>query len=401
MDQSLIDHFVKHFDHHDPRLGEDPDEVYAAMRARCPVAHSDNYGGFWIISDYANSRYVLQHPELFTTRDTVTIPPGLGNQRPLLPMELDPPEHTKYRNLLAPVFAPRRIEALEPKIRANCDRLIDAFIDKGHCDLVTEFAAPLPSTIFVEMMGLPYEDYEMFHGWKETILHGHHADKDGSVRKAAGDAVHNYIVDLIDKRKRDPQDDIISVLLGSEVDGEKLTDEEVIDITYLMFLAGLDTVTSAISLSFLYLATHPSHRDAIVANPAVIPSAVEELLRYNSLVLAGRTVVEDTEVAGVKLSQGDRLLVNTPSANRDDAFFGNAGDVDFSRTERRHLAFSVGPHRCVGSHLARLELRVAIEQFHQRIPDYRLQPDAAPHRYLTSVAGIDSVPLEWDARVPR
>jgi cytochrome P450 len=396
MDQALVEHFVEHFDHHDPRLGEDPEPVYAAMRSRCPVAHSDVHGGFWIISDYANARYVLQHPELFTTRETVTVPPGLGNQRPLLPMELDPPEHTKYRNLLAPVFAPRRIEALESKIRANCDRLIGAFIDKGRCDLVADFASPLPSTIFVEMMGLPYEDHEKFHAWKDTILHGHHADPDGSARKAAGDAVNAYIVDLIDKRKQHLEDDIISVLLTAEVDGEKLTDEEVIDIAYLLFIAGLDTVTSAISLSFLYLATHPSHRDAIVDDPAVIPAAVEELLRYESLVMAGRTVVEDTEAGGAAMHKGDRMLVNTISANRDNSFFGNADEVDFSRTERRHLAFSVGPHRCVGSHLARLELRVAMERFHQRIPDYRLQPGATPHRYLTSVAGIDSVPLEWD-----
>jgi cytochrome P450 len=246
------------------------------------------------------------------------------------------------------------------------------------------------------MMGLPWDDAEMFHGWKETILHGHHADPDGTARKAAGDAVHNYIVELIEKRKRDPQDDIITVLLTAEVDGEKLTDEEVIDISYLLFIAGLDTVTSAISLSFLFLASNPGHRDAIVNDPAIIPDAVEEMLRYESLVMAGRTVVEDTEVAGIQMRKGDRMLVNTISANRDNAFFGNADEVDFSRTERRHLAFSVGPHRCVGSHLARLELKIAMEQFHQRIPNYRLAPGATPHRYLTSVAGIDSVPLEWD-----
>ncbi|GAA4548380.1 cytochrome P450 [Pseudonocardia xishanensis] len=395
MDQSLVEHFVEHFDHHDPRLGAEPEPIYAAMRADHPVAHSDVHGGFWVISDYENARYVLQHPELFTTRETVTIPPGLGNARPLLPLELDPPEHVKYRNLLAPVFAPRRIEALGEKIRANCDRLIDAFIDRGGCDLVSEFASPLPSMIFVEMMGLPYEHYTQFHTWKDVILHGHHDDVDGSKRKAAGQEVHTYINELIGRRKSDLSDDIISVLITAEVEGEKLTDEEIIDVTYLLFLAGLDTVTSAISLSFLHLATDAARREAIVADPSLIPAAVEELLRYESLVMAGRTVVEDTEVGGVEMRKGDRVLVNTISANRDSTFFENADEIDFSRRERRHLAFSVGPHRCVGSHLARLELRVAMERFHQRIPDYRVPAEVTPKRYLTSVAGIETLPLEW------
>ncbi|MGH7857320.1 MAG: cytochrome P450, partial [Candidatus Binatia bacterium] len=256
MDKATIDEFVEHFDHHDPRLGQDPHPVFDAMRSRCPVARSDRHGGFWILSSYDLVHFALQHHELFTTIHSVNVPPGLGNRRPLLPLELDPPLHSKYRNLLNPVFHPHRIAALEGKIRETCDSLIDAFIDRGECEFMSELAAPLPTRIFTEMMGLPVEESARFFAWKNALLHGHHHDPDGSKRAAAGAEVSGYLNQLIAERRTKRRDDIISVLIDSEVDGERLTDEEVLDTSYLLFLAGLDTVTSSLGLQFLYLAQH-------------------------------------------------------------------------------------------------------------------------------------------------
>jgi hypothetical protein len=396
MDGALVDQFVSQFDHHDPRLGQDPTPVYERMLRECPVAHSDQHGGFWVVSNYQDVKFVLQNHELFTTEQTVTIPPGLGNQRPLLPLEVDPPEHIKYRALLAPVFSPKSVEALEPQIRATCDALIDSFIDAGRCEFVHDFAARMPTKIFVQMLGLPEERHEDFHNWKNTILHGHHNDPDGSRREAAGAEVTAFITDLIEHRKSHLESDIVSGLIQARVDGEGLSDQEILDITYLLFLAGLDTVTSALSLSFAYLAQNQVQRDRLVRAPVLIPSAVEELLRYESLIMVGRTVVRDVELGGNTLRVGDRVLCNTITADRDPAQFVDPDQVVFERTPNKHLAFSAGPHRCVGSHLARLELVVAFEHMHRRIPSYRLAEGATVDRHLTSVSGIDSLQLEWE-----
>lgn len=395
LDAATIGEFVANFDHHDPRLGRDWHAVYAAMRERCPVAHSDAHGGFWVLSSFETVHYAMQHHELFTTYPSVTIPAGLGNRRPMLPMEVDPPVHIKYRGLLAPVFSPRRINALEAKIREVADELIDGFADRGECEFMSEFAQPLPTVIFTDMMGLPVEEVPRFHSWKNILLHGHHDDVDGTLRAPAGKELNEYLVALLEERKGRRVDDIISVLLDAEVEGEKLTDEEVLDMTYLLFLAGLDTVTASLGLQFLTLAQRSDLRDQLVRDPGLIPAAVEELLRYESLVLAGRTATQDVELGGQLIRKGDRVLINTVAANRDPAQFPDPDEIRFDRGHSGHIAFAVGPHRCVGSHLARLELKVAHEHMLRRIPDYRLADGAEIHRHASSVAGLEALPLGW------
>lgn len=393
MDQTLVEHYVKHFDHHDRRLGADPRDVFETMRSSCPVSWSDQWGGFWVVSDYDSVRFVLRNDELFTVEKSVTIPAGMGNRRPLLPQEVDGKAHTKYRGLLNPVFAPRRITALEPKVRQVCDDLIDAVIDTGGCDFITDIAAPMPSIIFTEMMGLPYERAAQFHEWKEILMHGRHDDPGQTKQAQAGMEVTEFLYALVADRKAAPRDDIMTVLLDSEIDGEKLIDDEIVDTAFLLFMAGLDTVTSALGLSVAHLATHPEDRDRLVKDPALIPKAVEELLRYETVVLSGRTAVEDVELAGVTIKAGDTVLCNELAADRDPDHFEDPDTVDFDR----HLAFAVGPHRCVGSHLARIEMRVLLEQMHARIPTYRLRDGAEITRHLTATAGIDApLPLVWD-----
>ena len=392
----LVEHFVEHFDHHDPRFGDVSHDVYRQLVTRCPIAHSDQHGGFWIISGYEQAHDAYQRYDLFSAYPTVNVPAGLGHSRQILPFEVDPPIHNKYRSLLAPIFAPPRMEALEPGVHQVCDQLIDSFIDKGECDLYTDLAEPLPTTVFTAMMGLPLEDAPMFHNWKNIILHGHADDPDNTKRASTGQTLQAFLTDMVQERRGSGGHDIVSILTGPTPEGEYLTDEEVIDLTYGLFLAGLDTVTQSIGLHFLYLSTHPEQRDRLVADPSLIPSAVEEMLRIEALVLTGRTVTQDVEFHGVQMKAGDRVLINSIASGHDPAQFPNPDDVQLDRMPNRHLAFAAGPHRCAGSHLARRELRIVYEHIHDRIPTYRLAEGAHIHRHASSVAGIDHLPLVWD-----
>src|SRR5271167_3716249 len=395
-DRQLIEQLVSHFDHHDPRLGECFEAVYSQMRAKCPVAHSDMHGGFWTLSSYETVHYAMQHYELFATAPSVNIPAGLGQRRPLLPMEVDPPIQSRYRALLLPVFSPARMKSIEGRIRHVADSLIDEFVDKGECDFVTDFAERLPSVIFTEMMGLPLDQAQRFHDWKNILLHGHHDDPDGTVRQRAGQELNEYLADLLNQRKNSPGEDIISTLHNAEVDGDKLTDEEILDMTYLLFLAGLDTVASSLGLHFLNFAQRPDLREQLANDPAIIPLAVEEMLRVESLVLAGRTATQDVEIGGQLIRKGDRVLINTVAADKDPDVFSDPDEIRFDRGRSRHVAFGVGPHRCAGSHLARIELAIAYEHWHRRIPTYRLKEGAQIVRHASSVAGVQALPLVWD-----
>jgi hypothetical protein len=246
-------------------------------------------------------------------------------------------------------------------------------------------------------MGLPAEDIPRFTRWKNVLLHGHADDPDGTIRAASGEELNSYLTELIHARRAEPGDDLLSVLVHAEVEGERLTDDELLGITFLLFVAGLDTVSSSIGLQLLFLATHPDYRDRLVNNPELIESAVEELLRTNSLILLGRTATHDTDLFGVAVKKGDRLLVNTITANLDSREFPDPDRVDLEREPNRNLAFGAGPHRCPGSHLARIELEIVHRLVHARIPDYRLDPTADIHFHFGSVAGMDSLPLVWDS----
>lgn len=387
--------FAEQFDHHHPAFGQDPYPVYELMQSRCPVTHSDNYGGFWIVTGYEEARYAWQHPELFATQPSVSVPRGLGNKRPMLPLEVDPPVHTQHRKLLAPVFAPNRITQLEASIRQVCDELIDAFIDRGECELIAELAQPLPTRIFVRMLGIPAEESEAFRHWNHAILHGQHNDPTGESRARAGAEARSRLQEILSERRRQRQDDILSVLLDSEMDGEKLDEQDILDHAFLLFLAGLDTVQGAIGFQFAFLSQHPEHRDRLVRDPAVIPRAVEELLRWEGLNISGRTATQDTVLAGQQISKGDRVVIVNRSAGRDPRVWDDPNTVDFDRPIKGHLAFGAGSHRCAGSHLARLELQVVHEHMHRRIPDYRLKPGHRVSYHGGNVAGVDALPLVW------
>jgi cytochrome P450 len=338
---------------------------------------------------------VFQDYDRFTT--SFDYAAGGDMARRMLPLELDPPDHNKYRSLLTPLFSPKAIDRLESSIRATCDRLIDEVISRGECDFMKDFARILPGTVFMELMGLPMERREEFFEWEEVFFHGGTADQ----RRTTGKEIEAALAQLVERRRARPEEDLMSMLVHSTfADGSPIPYEDVMDMCWLLFIAGLDTVHAGLGHSFRYLAEHPDRRQELVADPTLVPAAVEELLRWHSWVNPARTVRNDCEFHGIQMKRGEKIGALAVIADRDPAVYENPEDVNFHREHNIHWAFGGGPHRCVGSHLARRELGIALEAWVDRIPDFRIAPDESEAlRYATlGMFSLPHLPLVWDRR---
>ena len=332
-------------------------------------------------------------PELMRFAGTV-----LGAGRPLIPLMVDGDEHTKYRKLLDPLFAPKVVARLETRVRALADELIDSFIGDGRVELYGTFCEPLPSMVFLALLGLPLDDLPFLLWFKDGIIRPN--DEEHRVR--ANTQMIDYLYAELDRREErgDPGDDLIGGFITAEVDGHRLTREDVIDITFLLVLAGLDTVAASLSCIVDWFARHPEHRDRVVREPDVLPAAIEELMRFHTPVVAGgRFATADFEIGGEQIRAGDHLNVNWAVANLDDDAFECPLDVDFDREAKRHIAFASGFHRCLGSHLARLELKVVLTALHERIPDYALDPEREPGYNNIAIRNVDPLPLVFTPAV--
>ena len=346
--------------------------------------------------------YVLRHAEIFSSEAMM----GLGNVRPLIPLNVDPPAHAKYRKILDPLFAPKEMEKQEEDITMRVNHFIDAFQDRGECNFTEEFAELFPSSVFLGLMGFPWSELDTMIKLRDGILHPEKidpeawldAEKRTAVTSATGQDIYDYFNSWLDERQRNPQDDILSHFLQAEIDGERLTREEILDICFLFLIAGLDTVSDSLTLFWAFLAQNVSHRRTIVEDPAVIPAAVEELLRWESPVPVGvpRTAKSDTQLpSGQTVPAGTICVVSYGAANMDPSEFSDPFEVRFDRETNRHVAFGGGVHRCLGSHLARRELRVALREWHRRIPDYRIKPGHEKLEYPPGLRHIKDLTLSW------
>jgi cytochrome P450 len=344
---------------------------------------------------------VLRHPEVFTSAGIVQ----LGNIRPLIPLSIDPPDHLGYRKLLDPLFAPKRMDAIEDDIAARANRFIDTFVDRGSCHFTDELAVPFPSAVFLGLMGLPWDDLDTFLRMKDgiirpggaTIMEAEKVDPEERARIQNETAleIYDYFNAILDEREREPRDDIMSGFLSTEMDGSRLTREDILDICFLFLIAGLDTVTDSLTCFFAFLAQNPDHRSQIVNDPSVIPAAVEELLRWESPVPGvPRMAVADAEVAGCPVKAGTLMMASIGAANVDPAQFGDPMTVRFDRASNPHIGFGGGVHRCLGSHLARRELRVMLREWHKRIPDYSLKAGSELH-YARGLRSVENLELVW------
>jgi cytochrome P450 len=297
------------------------------------------------------------------------------------------------------------MEELAPAIRIQAKALIDGFESRGGCEFDSEFAVPLPCGAFLSLLGLPLSDLADFLEIKDDIIRPGKRqglpylpiEEGKAVRAAAGRRLYAYFETVIDDRTPRPRGDLLSSLVHAEIDGEKLTRDEILDICFLLLIAGLDTVTATLGCSIAYLASHPEQRQRLVRDPSLIPGAVEELLRWETPVVAvPRIATQDLTLRGVEIKQGAVVTFLLGAANTDAAHFKDANEVDFARERNIHLAFGSGPHRCLGSHLARMEMRVALEEWHRRIPDYAIAPGETP-RYSAGIREVMHLPLVWSA----
>ena len=362
------------------------------LRREAPIYWNEN-GEYWVVTRAALVREIFQNPEVFTND---SISPGSPEPSyKWIPSNINPPLHVQYRQILNHRFGPAPVARIAPQARLYCQMAIDDVIEKGHCDFVTEVGGVFPTRAFLELIDLPWQDAPLFVGWAEILFDNFFTGPEAE--KAFADS-RQYFVELIADRRRSPRppdDDFTSHLLASQVDGVPMPDEDILNIFNQLMLAGLDTVKSALSYTLLYLATHPADRIRIAEHEELIPTAIEELLRAFPLVMEGRKLGSDIDFHGAAMRRGDMVMLLLPAIMHDPEAFDRPDEVIIDRARNNHLSFGGGPHRCLGSHLARMEMAVGLEEWHRRIPDYRL---ACPPEEVIERGGqlsLRSLPLEW------
>jgi cytochrome P450 len=393
--QNPVQNWATDYDLFDPEYIRDPYPVWEELRETCPIAHSERFGGSWMPTTYDDVTTLARDPEHFSSRGVSVVPPPPEQGASLLPagvppISADPPEHTWTRRLILPWFSNRRVESYEPYTRALCQRLIDGFIDDGRADLAADYAQQIPVRIIGLVLGVPESDSDMFTWWVREILEFAH---DQERRRKAIEELVTYFGAEMEKRRENPGDDLISELLTTEVEGKPVSDAHVLGTVALTLVAGVDTTWSGIGSALWHLATHDDDRRRLVAEPELLPTAIEELLRAYSPVTMARIVAEDIEFEGCPMHAGDRVLMNFPAANRDPEAFPDADKVIIDREVNRHVAFGAGIHRCAGSNLARMEMNVAVGEFLARIPEFHLDPDAEVTWAGGQVRGPRSAPV--------
>ena len=385
--------WVHDFDHTDPRWTADPFPIWDEMRRASPVVHTDRFLGCYMPTTYEAVRQIAHDTEHFSSRRVIVRderPEVAQNAAP--PITSDPPVHKPAKQLLLPPFTPDAMKKLEPRVRAICNELIDEFIKDGKVDAAARYTKHIPVRAIAHMLGIPESDSDLFIQWIHMILEL--SIKNEGMLVQAVQEMSAYFMGHIEQRKQKPGDDLISYLLNArDKNGQPLDDSHVMGSLRLLLIAGIDTTWSAIGASLWHLARTPADRDQLIAEPELMPTAIEELLRAYSPVTMAREVMKETTIEGCPVKPGNMVLLSFPAANRDPAMFPDADKVVIDRKENRHSAFGLGIHRCVGSNLARMEMQVAIEEWLKRIPDFRLDPAGQVSWSQGTVRGPRQLPI--------
>ncbi|HVA51978.1 MAG TPA: cytochrome P450 [Acidimicrobiales bacterium] len=376
-DKPRVLDFATDFDHTDPEWVNDPYPIWDDLRERCPVAHTERFGGAWFPATHAGVSAIAKDTENFTSRDVIVhdgrpteedLPAPIGLAPPITS---DPPFHQIARKLILPAFSPGVVNALEPKIRALCNELLDDIIAEGVVNASMDYARLIPPAVIREMLGFPGEDMDIFIRCVHVITES--IDRPEEERIELFAPVEEYFRTKIEEHMENPRDDLTSFLLNAEINGEKLAVEHVFGTMVLILVAGIDTTWGAIGASLWHLAQHPQDLARLVNEPELMPVAIEEFLRFYAPVTMARLVKADMEYLGCPMKEDDWILLGFPAANRDPVVFKDADHFIIDRAENRHVAFGLGIHRCIGSNLARLELRVALQEFIKRYPKFELE----------------------------
>jgi cytochrome P450 len=391
------------FDHYSKEFATAPRETWDSMMSKCPVAWSDHHGGFWVISDYDGVSTVSRDVETYASRNDqdpesiyrgVAIPNGSVR---FVPVETDPPEFYGYRRLLTPFFSPGSVERRKPRIQEIADALIDQVIESGQIDLVEDFAGVLPAILTLELLGIPISEWQKYARPMHAFIYtpSDAPERDQVVQEFLG--ITTALVDVIEQRKKEREDDFVSFLIDAKIDGQLLGDEMILGICMVVVGGGVDTTTAATSQALNYLSQNPIARQRLIDEPELMASANEEFLRFFTPVQTiGRTASRDVELKGQHISRGDRVMIAWAGANQDESEFPRPHDLQLDRSPNRHSAFGLGIHRCIGSSLARTQMSIMIRTVLDRLPDYVVDTEAArPYTSIGQINGWISIPAAF------
>ena len=383
------------------QVHEDPYPVYRALRDEAP-AYRNEALGFWALSRHADVLAGFKDVETYSSRHGVSVDQDVFHAQADATMSflaMDPPRHTRMRSLVSRGFTPRRVAELEPRIRAIAREHLDACAGRGRCDFIADFAGKLPMDVISELLGVPAADRATLRTWADTVVH-----RDEGVRglpEAAAQAalrMVQYFAAMVAAGRKSPRDDLTGALVAAEIDGDRLSDREIIGFLFLMIIAGNETTTKLLGNAVHWLARNPQQREQVRRDPALIPGWVEETLRYdNSTQALARLVTRDVELHGEKLRAGDKVVLLVGSANRDERAFPDPDRFDVRRNTQRSLAFGQGTHFCLGASLARLEGRVALEELERRLPGWQLEAAGSVRVHSVNVRGFAALPMRFVA----
>lgn len=377
---------------------EDPYPLYARLRAEAPCYRNEALG-FWALSRHADVLAVFRDTESLSNRHGVSVDPDAWNadaENTMSFLAMDPPRHTRMRALVSRVFTPRRVAALEPRIREIARTHLEPLAQRGGGDFIAEYAGRIPMDVISELLGVPEADRAELRAWADRVVHREEGAT--GIPPAALEAsarILRYFIGHLAERKRQPRDDLTGALLEAEIDGDRLSEREILGFLFLMIIAGNETTTKLLGNAVYWLWRNPGERERLRADPALIPRWVEETLRYdNSTQALSRLVVRDLEWHGERLREGDKLVLLIGSANRDERVFPEPDRFDLERDTSRSLAFGQGNHFCLGAALARLEGRVALEELWSRFPDYEVEPEGIVRVHSVNVRGFAALPVK-------
>lgn len=376
-----------------PEFLAGPHEYMAKLhQTQPPIFYEVNdFMNAWQLLKHEDALFMLRHPEIFSNEGATPFPRDPDDYFYFIPIEIDPPHHRKYRAILEPLFSPQGVLKLEDKIRKLANDLIDQFIDKRGCEFTEEFGRPLPVSVFLDIMGLPQEKRDTFVKWAIDLLHS----QNRTIMTEAMKSISAYLKQVIAEKKENPDDMVISRIVHAQIDGRPMSPPEIFGFVAFLFIGGLDTVFATLNNIWLWLARNPGRCQEIIDNPDNINSVIEELLRVYAVTFSGRTLIQDCEIRGVKMKKGDRVTAVLPACNYDPDVFPNPTVVDFHRPRKPILAFAIGVHSCMGAHLARLEVKVALQEWLRRIPKFAVKAGEKIEYRPGGVIGPEHLLLTW------
>ena len=398
--QKPVTDWTTDFDILDPDYTENPGPIWRDMRERCPMAHTERWGGSWMAMGYEDVQALIRRVPELSNRQPTILPIMEGkdllaeyNTDLLPPITKDPPDSIPLRRLILPFFTPKAVEKYRPFTEQLCHDLIDGFIDKGACDGAADYARQISPRVMSHLLGIDPAQSEDFLTWVQGFIE--FGASDYAVRAKNYRIIRDFFAEQVARRRREPGQDFISGLLTKEIDGQPVTDRMVVNMCVLLLSAGIDTTWSTIGTTMLHFATHAEDRRRLAGSPELLTSAIEEILRLYSPVSAGRIAMEDVEHGGSTIKRGERMILNLPSANRDPEIFDDPDEYIIDRDMNRHIAFGLGFHRCAGSNLARLEMQVALSVWFSRIPEFELSDPSAVTWSAGQVRGARNVPVTF------